>query len=404
MTLPLAGIKVVEVAMWAYVPSCGGMLSDMGAEVIKIEPHTGDPSRGLSTGGLGPGSQGVSVQWHIYNRGKKSVAMDLAAPGAAEVLYKIIDGADVFLTSLLPPARRKMKIDVDDIRSRFPNIIYAVGSGQGAFGPDAEKGGYDYISFWSRGGVSAAVTPPTEEYPLPMPSGAFGDCTSGAMLVAGIAAAIAKRERTGEPSVVDGSLLASSLWSMQSKITNVTAAGIDDLPKPGRRRSFNPLVNVYRTSDGRFLVLTMLQEQRYWPGFCAAMDRPDLVDDPRFATAADRQANIEACVDTIDEIFAALTLDEAMTRLHSQPGQWDVVQQPGQVHQDRQVVANQLMQEIELDGGRKLKVVSAPIQFDRQPLTPRPAPELGADSDAVLAAIGYDEDQIIDLKVAGIVL
>ncbi|MDB5444869.1 MAG: hypothetical protein JWQ97_186 [Phenylobacterium sp.] len=403
MNKPLAGIKIVEVAMWAYVPSCGGMLSDLGAEVIKVEAPGGDPSRSLTTAGIAPGAYGFTVQWEIYNRGKRSVTIDLNVEGASELLHKLLDGADVFLTSLLPPARRKLKIDVDDIRARHPNIIYAVGSGQGAFGPDAEKGGFDFISFWSRGGVSAAVTPIDQPYPLGMPSGAFGDCTSGAMLAAGICAAIAQRAMTGKAAVVDGSLLGSSMWSMQSKISSVTLAGLDDLPKPNRTQPPNPLVNSYRTSDGRFLALCMLQSQRYWPGLCQAVGRPELASDRRFETAEARTENLAECVAELDAVFASRSLSEWRTVLATQDGQWDVVQLPGEVHRDQQVLANQFMQDVDYGDGRVLKMVSVPVQFDRQVLTARPAPELGADNDAVLASLGYSEDEIIDLKVAGVV-
>jgi len=402
MSRPLEGIKVVEVAMWAYVPSCGGMLSDLGADVIKIESHTGDPARALTTGGKAPGAYGFTVQWEIYNRGKRSIAIDLNAEGALDILHKLLDDADVFLTNLLPKARRKMKIDVDDIRARHPNLIIAIGSGQGALGPDAEKGGYDFISFWSRGGVSAAVTPKDYPYPLPMPSGAFGDCTSGASLAAGICAAIIQRDRTGKASVVDGSLLATSLWSMQSKVSSVTLAGVADLPKPGRGMTPNPLVNVYRTSDDRYLALCMLQAQRYWPEFCRTVGREDLVEDPRFATDAARVGNLAECVAILDEVFATKTLEEWKAILSTQSGQWDVVQQPGELHKDVQVLANNYMQEVDYGDGRKLKMVSVPVQFDRAPMKPRPAPEHNADCDAILTSLGYSEDQIIDLKVAGI--
>jgi len=403
MSGPLSGVKVVEVAMWAFVPSCGGMLSDMGADVIKIEPPDGDPSRGLTTAGMGPGASGFTVQWEIYNRGKRSISIDLKQKGAVELLHKLLEDADVFLTNILPPARRKMKIDVEDIRARHPNIIYAVGSGTGPLGPDSEKGGYDFISFWSRGGVSAGVTPSDYPYPLPMPSGAFGDCTSGAVLASGIAAALFQRATTGKASVVDASLLGASMWSMQSKISQVTLVGLPDLPKPPRTQTFNPLVNCYRTSDHRFIVLCMLQAQRYWPGFCRAVGRPELVDDPRFDTDAHRQANISECVAAIDEVFATRTLKEWQEILATQPGQWDTVQNPGDVHLDHQVIANQFMQEVDYEDGRKLKMVSVPVLFDRQALKARPAPEFGAHSDSILADLGYSEDEIIDLKVAGVV-
>ncbi|MEY2925814.1 MAG: hypothetical protein RL367_291, partial [Pseudomonadota bacterium] len=240
---PLAGIKVVEVSMWAFVPSAGAMLADMGADVIKIEPHTGDPVRGLAMAGIKPGTGGFTFMYEIWNRGKRSVTLDIAAEGALEVLHKMLADADVFLTSLLPPARRKLGIDVEDLRARHPRLIYAVGSGQGVHGPDAEKGGYDTISFWSRTGVASAVTPDDLPYPLPMPGGAFGDSMSGSMLAGGIAAAIAQRAMTGKASVVDVSLLNAGMWVMQPGIVASNLVGIEEMPKSGRLGLPNPLVN-----------------------------------------------------------------------------------------------------------------------------------------------------------------
>jgi crotonobetainyl-CoA:carnitine CoA-transferase CaiB-like acyl-CoA transferase len=403
MTKPLAGIKVVEVAMWAFVPSAGAVLSDMGADVVKIEAPAGDPIRSLSTGGVGPGTHGFTYMWEIFNRGKRSITMDLKVEGATELLHKLLETADVFLTSLLPPARRSLGIDVEDITSRHPNIIYAVGSGQGAFGPDAEKGGYDSISFWARGGVASAVTPKDLPFPLAMPGGAFGDGLSGAVFAGGIAAAIAQRAMTGKASVVDGSLLATSMWAMQPGIVGATLAGVNELPKPSRTMMPNPLVNNYRTSDDRFLALCMLQGQRYWPDFCRAIGRPDLVDDPRYDIDAHRVANLNECIAELDAVFATKTLEEWKAILLTQDGQWDVVQQAGELPRDQQAVANGYVQEVDYGDGRKLKMVSTPVQFDRQVLASSPAPELGANNDEVLAELGFDEDQIIDLKVAGII-
>ncbi|MET0371319.1 MAG: CoA transferase [Sphingobium sp.] len=401
---PLAGIKVVEVAMWAFVPSAGGILSDMGADVIKLEPPAGDPIRGLVTGADVPGSaQGFVLSWENYNRGKRSVTLDLHVEGAIDVLHQMLEKADVFLTSLLPASRRRLGIDVDAIRARHPTLIYAVGSGTGAHGPDAEKGGYDAITFWARGGVSDAVTPPEQPYPLPMPSGAFGDTTSGMALAGGICAALYKRATTGEPSVVDVSLLGTSMWSMQRTITEATLRGVPTLPRHGRTALPNPLVNTYRTSDDRYLALCMLQGQRYWPDFCKAVGHEALAADPRFATGESRAANIDECVTIIDAIFATGTLEHWKAALATQDGQWDVVQKAGELHRDAQVEANGMMQEVDYGDGRSLKMVSAPMQFDRAALIARPAPEKGAHNDVVLAELGYDEDAILDLKVAGVV-
>ena len=216
---PLEGVRVVEVAMWAFVPSCGAILSDMGADVIKLEAVGGDPVRGLTTGGIKPGTGGFQFMWEILNRGKRSVSLDLTADGAMEVLDRLLQDADVFLTSLLPPARRKLKIDIDDLMTRYPRLIYAIGNGQGLHGPDAEKGGYDAISFWARASISASVTPGGYPYPLPMPGPGFGDVQSGTALAGGVAAALFRRERTGKASIVDTSLLGAGMWAMQASIT-----------------------------------------------------------------------------------------------------------------------------------------------------------------------------------------
>lgn len=402
MTKPLAGIKVVEVAMWAFVPSAGGVLSDMGADVVKVEPHGGDPIRALNTSGSS-GAHGFTPSFEAYNRGKRSIALDLKAEGATDVLDRLLSDADVFLTSLLPAARRAMKIDVEDIQARHPNVIYALGSGHGAFGPEAEQGGYDFISFWGRAGVSSGVTPKELSYPLPMPSGAFGDCTSGAMLAGGVAAAIAHRAMTGKAMVVDVSLLAGGMWAMQSHITSALLQGVPELPKKSRETTYNPLVGTFRTSDDRFVTLCMLQSQSYWPGLCRVMERPELVNDPRFDTAENRLANVGECVRTLDEIFAKRTLEEWKVVLGRQDGQWGTVEKAGELQHDRQVQSNHYIQEVDYGDGRALKMVSVPMQFDRQALQARPAPTLGADSDAVLGELGYSEDEIIDLKVAGVI-
>jgi crotonobetainyl-CoA:carnitine CoA-transferase CaiB-like acyl-CoA transferase len=403
MRRPLEGIKIVEVATWAFVPAAGGMLCDMGATVIKVEPPAGDPLRGLRIADTGMSQHGFVLSWENYNRGKRSITLDLRRAQGVEILYKLLEDADVFLTNLLPPARRRMKIDIADIRARFPNIIYSIGSGLGQKGPEADKGGFDSITFWARGGIASQITPDDAPYPIVQPSAAFGDCTSAAMLAGGVAAAIAQRAMTGQASVVDVSLLASSMWLMQRSVTQATIDGVKRLPKPKRHQVSNPLVNIYRTSDERHVSLCMLQSQRYWPGFCEAMGRPDLIKDPRFESDALRTKNIVACIGELDEIFRARSLAQWREILAAQEGQWDVVQHVGELKDDGQVKANGFMQPVDYGNGRTLMMVSVPMQFDGAPLPARPAPEMGADSEALLQEHGYDWERIGKLKDAGIV-
>src|SRR5262245_26831296 len=211
MTKMLDGVKVVEISTWAFVPSAGVALAEWGADVIKIEPPSGDPIRALTNAGVGP-MEGIVFPWELWNRGKRAIALDLTQPDAQELVLKLCEEADVLLTSYLPPSRRKLGFDEEAVRARNPNIVYACCPGQGYGGPEADKGGYDSISFWSRGAISAAVTPPGHPRPLGMPGGAFGDSLSGMALAGGIAAALLKKERTGDGSLVDGSLLGTAAW------------------------------------------------------------------------------------------------------------------------------------------------------------------------------------------------
>lgn len=403
MSRPLEGIKVIEVAMWAFVPAAGGILSDMGATVIKVEPPTGDPIRGLKIGSIGDAGDGFDLSWEAYNRGKKSITLDLKQPAALAVLNKLIADADVFLTSILPPARKKMGIDIDDVRARNRNIIYAIGSATGRQGPEGEKGGYDAISFWARGGIAMSVTAEDAAYPAPPPGPAYGDTTGAAMLAGGIAAAIAQRAMTGKASVVDVSLLGTAMWAMQRGIMQANAQGVTALPKHNRALARNPLVNVYKTSDGRYLSLCMLQAQKYWASFCKIAGQPELIDDPRFATDEARARNNRACVAEMDALFARHTLAEWRTMLARQDGQWEVVQHVGELRDDPQVRPNAYLQTVEHESGETLDLVSVPMQFDGAALEARPAPAFGADSEAVLTELGYDEQAILDLKIAGAV-
>jgi crotonobetainyl-CoA:carnitine CoA-transferase CaiB-like acyl-CoA transferase len=416
----LDGIKVVEVAVWAYVPSAGTALAEWGAEVIKVEPPTGDPIRGLVNAGIGA-MDGIVFPWEIWNRGKKVIALDLTKPEAQDIVLRLCEDADVFLTSYLPAARQRLGFDIDAVRERNASIIYACGTGQGSAGPDAEKGGYDSISFWSRGGVSASVTPSDYPRPLPMPAGAFGDSLSGVSLAGGIAAALVKKARTGEGSVVVGSLLGTAMWAMQ--MSSVGAATMmasspemaemikhpppPESPAGGSPAAafvFNPLVNNYETSDRRWVALCMLQPDRYFDGLVRALGRSDMVDDPRFLTPEDRAAHAPALVEELARTFAGMTLEEARVALASQPGQWDVVNRAVDLLDDEQAHANGFVQPVDYGDGRSLPLFASPVQFDQQAPVLTRAREFAADTDEILASIGMSEEDSLQAKISGAVI
>src|SRR3954462_11432732 len=204
----LSGVKVLEVAAWTFVPAAGAVLAEWGADVVKVEhPVGGDPQRGLISSGLVPaGAGGVNYMIEVPNRGKRSVGIDLSTDAGRDIVLKIAAESDVFLTSFLPSARKKFGIDLDDIRKVNPDIIYVRGTGHGTKGPDADKPGYDGVSYWSRGGVGSALTPGSMTDNIVAPRPAFGDLMGGMTIAGGVAAALYKREKTGTPSVVDVSL------------------------------------------------------------------------------------------------------------------------------------------------------------------------------------------------------
>ncbi len=402
MSRPLEGIRIIEVAMWAFVPAAGAMLADLGAEVIKVEPPSGDPIRGLVTGAAQTGS-GFDFSWESYNRSKKSITLDLKQAAGLAVLHKLLAEADVLLTSILPLARRALKIDAATIRAQFPDVIYAVGSAVGQKGPEGEKGGYDAISFWARGGPSSTMTEDGAARPVSPPGPAFGDTLSGAMLAGAIAAAIAQRAMTGTASEVDVSLFGTALWSMQRYVAQSTCDGIDRFPRPASGLPNNVLVHNYRTSDGRFVALCMLQADRYWARLLELAGRPDIGGNPLYATAALRRDHRAACFAEMVALFESKTLAQWCAILAQQDGQWDVVRHVGEMKDDAQVQANGYLQRLTCDDGRTLPLVSVPMLFDGQPMTSTRAPEVGQHSDEILAGLGYDEEAIIDLKVAGVV-
>jgi crotonobetainyl-CoA:carnitine CoA-transferase CaiB-like acyl-CoA transferase len=402
MNKPLEGVRVIEVSMWAFVPSAGAVLADWGAEVVKVEAPTGDPIRGLTFGGLGPAG-GIAWSWEMFNRGKRGIVLDLTQPLGQDIVHELAQGADVFLTSLLPAAREKLRIDDETIRGVNPRIVYASGTGQGARGPEAGKGGYDSISFWSRGSISAAVTPAGAE-PVGMPSGAFGDSLSGAALAGGIAAALVRQQKTGEGALVDGSLLGTAMWAMQMSTIGAKVTGLDEMPKMTRQNTPNPLVNTYRTRDDRWIALCMLQPDAYWEPFCRAIGRDDLATDARFATNEDRTAHRGDAIAALEATFAGKALAEWIPILAAQRGQWDVVKKVSELLTDQQAEANGFFQNVDYGDGKELPLISNPVQFDRTPPDLVPAPEFGADSDELLLALGWDWDRILEAKAAGVVL
>jgi crotonobetainyl-CoA:carnitine CoA-transferase CaiB-like acyl-CoA transferase len=403
---PMAGVRVLEVAQFTFVPAAGAVLADWGADVIKVEhAETGDAQRGLSAVMDMPvGSGSFAPLMEHPNRGKRSIGLALERPEALDVLHELIRTSDVFLTNFLPRARRRLGIELEDIRKINADIIYVRGSGFGSRGPDSEKGGYDSTAFWARGGSALGTTPTEFDGLCKMPAGAYGDSLGGMTIAGGIAAALLARERTGETSVVDVSLLGVGAWANALSVgfALLTGGAPEHAPSSGSART-NPLVGHYRTADDRWIVLAMLQPVRYWPEFCTRIGRADLITDARFATAEALMGNVGQAAEVVQKIIAGRTLAEWTSRFNGMEGQWAVAQDPWEVGQDPALRANGMIAGVvDVDGARR-ELVANPVQFDETPASLTRAPQFAEHTDEILYELGKSDEELIGLKIAGAV-
>ena len=405
-TRVMEGVRVLEVAEQTFVPAATALLADWGAEIFKIEPaERGDAMRGLASTGVMPMTGDIHPLMEHSNRGKRSLALDLGSPEGVDILYKLAATCDVFLTNKLPRVRRKLKIELDDLRAANPNIIYVAGTGQGERGPDADKGSYDSLAFWYRAGVALGVKPADMDDYMPTPPGpGFGDSIGAMTIAGGIMGALFHRERTGEATTVDVSLLSSGIWAMGqayavSLLLNQPWQGIaSNAPRQ------NPLVRNFTTKDERQLSLCCLQASRYWAELCTLVGRPEAGADPRFDGHDNLMENTLDAQALLEVAFAERTISEWRERLADFTGQWCVVQDTLEAATvDPQVAANGYIQDCATASGAPFKLVAAPIQFGGEPAAAGRSPEFNEHGDAILEELGIDWDTIVDLKVRSVV-
>jgi crotonobetainyl-CoA:carnitine CoA-transferase CaiB-like acyl-CoA transferase len=397
----LSGVRIVELAQWIFVPSAGALLADLGADVIKVEhPRQGDPARGLRTQGLGGGPTGPNLAVEQNNRGKRSVGIDVKHAAGRELLLRLVADSDVFLTSLRPAALERLSLGVEALRERNPKLVYARGHGLGVRGPDANRPSYDMSAFWSRGGIAHSITPPDAERPA-QPRPGFGDHTTAMNLAFGISTALFRRERSGEPSVVDVSLLGTAMWVMSSDVVYSASPSYD--PHAALRGpTLNPLTGTYRTRDDRFIALVMLQADRHWADFCRHLSHPEWIDDPRYVDAKARRQNAAACVRDLEVVFATRSLADWKERLAGLDEAWEPQQSVRELRDDPQTRANGYLTRVEGADGEPYELVPNPCQFDETVPELRPAPECGAHTEEVLLELGLGWEEIGALRRDGV--
>jgi crotonobetainyl-CoA:carnitine CoA-transferase CaiB-like acyl-CoA transferase len=386
----LDGVRVVELGVWVAGPGAGGVLADWGADVIKVEPPTGDPMRRMLAVAGGGREDLPSPPFDLDNRGKRSVVLDL--PGRSDVMERLLATADVFVTNLRPDAVARLGLDPEGVCERHPRLVYASLTGYGRSGPDAGRAGYDVGAFWARSGLAAMAVPPDQ--PQPHFRGGVGDHVTAITTVAGILAALLERERTGRGRVVETSLLRTGIWSLGWDLGLAMRFGKLLAPQP-RTNQANPMINVYRAADDRWFWLLGLEGDRLWPGLLEVIDRRAWAADERFRTARDRRLNAVELIALLDELFVTRTRDEWTAAFDEHDVWWAPVNTPADVLVDPQAIAAGAF--VDVPGGAgtpEHRAVASPVSFPDgsggpDAARPRgPVPALGEHTDEVLAELG----------------
>jgi crotonobetainyl-CoA:carnitine CoA-transferase CaiB-like acyl-CoA transferase len=396
MAGPLDGVKVVELTMFQQGPVAGTKLGDLGAEVIKVEPLTGDPARGfMRIIGTMVGLKGRNYYFENHNRNKRSIALDLKTEKGMEAFLKLIDGADAFVTNLSIGAPQKMGIGPDALLERNPRLIYAQASGWGRKGPDANELSFDYTGI-GRSGLMMSCgergSPPAQILP------GLGDELGGMVCAWAVCAALYVREKTGKGQVVDTSLM-GSLMCMESLVLSAPAILGQEFPREVRVEAGNPLYNHYKAKDDKWFILAHLQPDRYWPNVCRALGKPELEHDPRFNSIEARGENRKELITLMDKTFAAKTREEWFKIFKKEGLIYTPIQTPAEVVNDPQASANNYVISFDHPVLGKTRMVGFPWDFSQTPASVRrEAPEFGQHTEEILLELGYGWEDIARMK------
>lgn len=398
MAAPLEGIKVVEIASFVAVPAAGALLADLGAEVVKVEVPWGEIYRHSSPRLAGFDSDfPAGPPFQMDNRGKRSLALDLALPQAQEALAKVVAGADILITNVLPARLEKYGLAPESLRAERPELIVGRLSGYGPDGDRADDPAFDYTAFWSLSGLMDHL------HDLDSPPGwmrpGVGDHSAAMSLVVGLLAALRVRDAGGDGQIVDVALQHIGYYINGNDTAHSLVTG-ETPPRHDRRSPRNPLWNHYQCRDGRWLFLVMIDSERYWPTFARAIGRPELAKDPRFENAIERFRNTREMVSLLDELFATRSLEEWTTALNAERVIWAPVRTLAEAIEDENAAAFGSFPTVDHPEYGSFKSVAPPLKLSGHEMTgDAPAPLLSADTAAILSEAGVD-DETIALLVA----
>lgn len=399
---PLKGIKVVELGVWIAGPAAALILSDWGADVVKIEPRTGDPNRSFKY--IFGGEPETNPIFELDNRGKRGISADISTEDGRQVVLDLLAEADVFISNLRPGALRRAGLDSKTILEKFPSLIYGHITGYGHEGPDAERAAYDLAAYWARTGIAHSLSIPGAG--LPIQRGGMGDHATGVALAGAISAALVHRERTGEGQLVTTSLMRQGLYTLGFDL-NLKLDWGRVAPIAQRETNPNPMANSYRTADDRYLWLVGVSSDRHWPPLARALGIDHLIDDERFNSEKARFKNAAELISLLDDVFATLTLEQCATAFADEPDVfWAPVNSVDDVVEDPQFRPSGAVVDVpERDGSGTREMLATPADFWGTPWKPRRvAPDIGEHTVEVLRELGYDDGRIQELINSGAVV
>jgi crotonobetainyl-CoA:carnitine CoA-transferase CaiB-like acyl-CoA transferase len=394
---PLEGVRVIDLGFWVAGPAAAGILADWGAEVVKIEPPTGDPFRGVYREGGGVEIP-INPAFELDNRGKRSIALDLLSEGGRAVAAKLVARADVLVSNLRLSALARVGLDFDTVHVLNERLVYCSVSGYGPSGPDADRAAYDIGAYWGRAGVAASLVPKGSE--PPQQRGGMGDHTTAMAAAAAVCAALLARQRTGRGQFVSTSLLRTGVYVLGWDVNTLLRLG--RLESPNDRLSVpNPLVNCYRSSDDRWFWLLGLQGDRHWPDLIEAIERPEMLADERFKDIRARRKNNTACITELDAVFSAQPMAHWEKALDAAGMWWAPVQTVAEMVDDPQARAGGAFVPTPIAGG-EAEMVATPADFSATPWRPQSmSPEFAQHTEEILLELGYDWGQIARLRAGG---
>jgi crotonobetainyl-CoA:carnitine CoA-transferase CaiB-like acyl-CoA transferase len=401
----LEGLQVVDMGHVVAVPSAAAMMADWGADVIKVEPLSGEMARKTARSyrksrEIRVGGSIVNWAFELHNRGKKGLAVDLKKRSGKKIVYRLVEKADIFISNYAAGALKRLEMDYDTLKRMNPKIIYGSVTGYGRVGPDKDEKGFDITAAWARSGAQHMTADPA--CAPPMQRGGLMDRTTASYLVAGLLAALRHRDRTGKGQEIEISLYNTGVWSIASDIQSVLVD--QTFPRNDHFRAPNPLSNNYRTRDDRWIILLNPLFERVLPGLCRAIEREELADDSRFNSQAAMERNCELFIGILDEVFASKDLAEWERRLRENNVVYGKVQTPTETAHDPQAIANHFFADVVYPGGDEIKLLNTPVKFRENPAAIKgPAPRVGQHTEEILFELGYNGNDMARLKADGVI-